>query len=54
MKLKAPKGYRYTNGSTYGRTVVLGEGASANDWHLITEEEYQEIKRKQREEEAEE
>ena len=52
MKLKAPKGYRYTNGSTYGRTVALGNGASESDWWLITEEEYKEIKKRLLEEDA--
>lgn len=47
--LIAPKGYRYTNGKDYGRRIALGKDASESDWWLITEEEYQEIKAKERE-----
>lgn len=53
MILKAEKGFRYTNGTAFGRTIVLGNGASADEWYLITEKEYQEIKRKQAEEDEE-
>ena len=49
MILKAKKGYRYTNGTEYGRAIHLPETAKANEWYLITEEEYQEIKRKEQE-----
>ena len=49
MKLIARDGFRYTNGSSIVRTVVLPEGADASVWHEITEAEAQEII-KQREE----
>ena len=29
-----------TNGETYGKTVVLPESASADEWYEITEQEY--------------
>jgi hypothetical protein len=41
--LKADEGMYLTNGETYGKTVVLPEGASVNDWHEINEEEYEKI-----------
>ena len=53
MILKAPKGYRYTNGTDFGRMVALPETANSNAWYLITEEEYKQIKRQQLLEEVE-
>ena len=49
MILKAEKGYRYTNGIAFGKVVALPETANANEWYLITEKQYQEIKKAQRE-----
>ena len=39
--LKADEGMYLTNGETYGKAVVLPEGASVNAWHEITEAEYE-------------
>ena len=41
--LKADDGMYLTNGETYGKTVILPESASADDWYEITEAEYTEI-----------
>lgn len=41
--LKADEGMYLTNGETYGKTVILPESASADDWYEITEAEYTEI-----------
>lgn len=41
--LKADEGMYLTNGETYGKTVILPETANENEWHEITEEEYNEI-----------
>lgn len=49
MILKADKGYRYTNGISYGRMVEIPETANSADWWQITEEEYQEIKKREQE-----
>ena len=38
--LKADEGKYLTNGETYGKTVVLPESASVDDWREITEAEY--------------
>lgn len=38
--LTADEGMYLTNGDTYGKTVVLPENADQNEWHEITEEEY--------------
>lgn len=40
--LKAEDGKYLTNGNTYGKTVVLPEGADVNEWYEITEDEYNE------------
>ena len=32
-----------TDGETYGTTIYLGEGRSADEFHEITQEEYKEI-----------
>ena len=49
--LKAKDGFIYTNGSAYGRTVKLGVNSRAEDWYEITEMEYEQILRKQEEQE---
>ena len=41
--LTADEGMYLTNGETYGKTVILPESASADDWYEITEAEYTEI-----------
>ncbi len=41
--LTADEGMYLTNGETYGKTVVLPEGADVNEWHEITEAEYDSI-----------
>ena len=43
--LTADKGMYLTNGETYGKTVVLPESANVDDWHEITEEEYEKIQK---------
>ena len=39
--LIAREGYIYTNGETYACIVRLGVNDSADNWHEITEAEYQ-------------
>lgn len=41
--LIAREGYIYTNGKTYARIIRLGVNDSVDNWHEITEEEYNEI-----------
>ena len=41
--LKASEGYKLTNGTAYGSSVVLGAGDSPDNWREITIEEYNEI-----------
>ena len=41
IKLIASKGMVMTNGDTYGQEVYLGTGDSVENWHEITEEEYE-------------
>lgn len=38
--LKADDGYVYTDGEIYGTKIYLAEGKSAEDFYLITVEEY--------------
>ena len=45
--LKASDGYVLTNGTSYGKSVVLGVGDSADNWHEITETEYEKILQEQ-------
>ena len=45
--LTARKGHIYTDGITYGHTITLGTCDCAENWHEITEEEYQEILKEQ-------
>ena len=47
--LRANEGYKLTNGTAFGSTVVLGVGDSPDYWHEITVEEYNEIIKKQEE-----
>ena len=41
--LTAREGYIYTNGETFGYTIRLGINDSADNWHEITESEYEDI-----------
>ena len=38
--LRASEGRKLTNGNAYGDSVVLGAGDSPDNWHEITNEEY--------------
>ncbi len=40
--LKADEGKMLTNGETFATVVYLGKNDSADNWHEITEEEYEE------------
>lgn len=42
-KLTASDGYVLTNGDVYGKEVYLGIYDSAENWHEITDAEYDEI-----------
>jgi len=42
-KLIASEGMMLTNGETYGREIYLGCNDSAENWHEITSEEYENI-----------
>ena len=50
--LRAPNGYRYTNGTDFGRIIALPEIADSNAWYLITEDEYKEMKKRLLEEDS--
>ena len=41
--LKADEGKILTDGEIYGRTIMLAEGRSADEFHEITEAEYNRI-----------
>ena len=45
----AEKGYVLTNGDTYGSSARLGAVDKPENWHEITEAEYQEILKEQEE-----
>lgn len=42
-KIVADDGFVLTNGETYGREIYLGKNDNAENWHEITEAEYDEI-----------
>ena len=42
-KLTASEGMILTNGEVYGREIYLGCNDSAENWHEITSEEYENI-----------
>ena len=48
-KLTADDGFVLTNGVAYGKEVYLGKNDSPENWHEITNEEYQEILKKEEE-----
>lgn len=41
--LKADEGKVLTNGVVYGKTILLGSGDVAENYHEITDEEYWEL-----------
>jgi hypothetical protein len=43
LVLRADEGMVLTDGNTYGRVVMLGEGRNENDFREITDEEYKAI-----------
>ena len=49
-KLPAAEGMVLTNGTTYSEEVCLGCNDSAENWHEITQAEYDEILKEQEEE----
>ena len=50
IKLIASEGMLLTNGDTFGKEVYLGTGDSPENWHEITEEEYEEKQKAELEE----
>lgn len=44
--LKADEGKILTDGSVYGKMIYLAKGRDAEEFHEITEEEYEEIQSK--------
>ena len=50
VKLTADEGKILTNGEIFGRVIALGNGDGAENYHEITEEEYEEIMREKEEE----
>lgn len=50
MILYADEGKVLTDGKNYGRQIILSEGRNADEFHEITEEEYEEILKEEEEE----
>ena len=46
--ITANDGHMLTDGKTYGKRMILPEGADASVWHEITEDEYQAIMEEKR------
>jgi hypothetical protein len=49
-KVTAAEGMWLTNGETYSKEIYLGCNDSIDNWHEITDAEYEEILKKQEEE----
>ena len=49
-KVTATEGMWLTNGDTYSKEIYLGVNDSLDNWHEITDAEYEEIIKKQEEE----
>ena len=43
--IKADEGKILTDGTVYGRTIYLAKGRTADEFHEITEAEYEEIQK---------
>ena len=43
MKIYASEGMRLTNGVIFGKVIDLGAGDSPNNYHEITDEEYNKL-----------
>lgn len=52
IKLIASNGMFLTNGESYGKEVFLGLNDKPENWHEITEEEYEKIQAAQTEQET--
>ncbi len=50
IKLTATDGYVLTNGEAYGKEIYLGCNDKAENWHEITDGEYEEIMKRLNEE----
>ena len=48
-KMVATDGFVLTNGETYGKEIYLGKNDKPENWHEITEAEYEEILKAQEE-----
>jgi hypothetical protein len=48
-KMMASDGMVLTNGEAYGKEVYLGKNDSAENWHEITDAEYEEVLKQQEE-----
>lgn len=51
-KLTASEGHTLTNGEAYGKEIYLGVNDKAENWHEITDAEYEAIREKQEKEES--
>ena len=49
LVIYADEGKVLTNGETYGRTIYLANGENADNYHEISEAEYQEMLKSQEE-----
>ena len=48
-KMTASEGMVLTNGEAYGKEIYLGKNDSAENWHEITDAEYEEFLKQQEE-----
>ena len=51
IKITASEGMVLTNGDTYSKEVYLGVNDSVDNWHEITDAEYEEIMKEEEEKE---